>query len=342
MAPSLVHGDLRSIALEPIAQEACQLEAVPAYFTRNVHLLCYGLRVRELLQRPWDLVHCWEEPFNIAAAQIAWWTRRETPFVFWTAQNIPKQYPPPFRYFERYCLERASGWLACGESVVQALQPRGYAARPHRILPLGVDVDHFRPDVTAGRRVREALGWQDRGDPVVGYLGRLVPEKGLDLLMQTLDGLQTGWRAVIVGSGPMRDTLKRWGRRHGDRVRIVDNVCHDDVPAYVNAMDLLAAPSQTTASWREQQGRMLIEAFATGVPVVASNSGEIPFVVDQAGLLVPEGDVAAWQRAISRLLCDPKERAELAQRGLARANDVYAWPVIARGHLEFFEQQLAI
>ena len=115
---------------------------------------------------------------------------------------------------------------------------------------------------------------------------------------------------------------------------------HDEVPEYLNVMDLLCAPSQTTGRWREQFGRMLIEAMACGVPVIASRSGEIPHVVSDTGLLVDEADVARWTEAIDRLLEDADLRRDLAARGLARAHEKYAWPVVARAHLAFFEELL--
>ena len=99
----------------------------------------------------------------------------------------------------------------------------------------------------------------------------------------------TAWRALWVGGGAMEGMLRDWAARHGDRVRIVTGVGHDRVPGYLNAMDLLAAPSQTTPRWKEQFGRMLLEAMAAGVPVVASDSGEIPHVVKDAGRVVPAG-----------------------------------------------------
>ena len=122
---------------------------------------------------------------------------------------------------------------------------------------------------------------------------------------------------------------------------IVTAAQHDDVPAYLNAMDVLCAPSQTTARWREQFGRMLIEAFASGVAVIASTSGEIPYVVAEAGLLIPEDDLSQWQQAIEMLTMEPARRCELARRGRARAESVYGWPVVARQHLDFFERVIA-
>jgi glycosyltransferase involved in cell wall biosynthesis len=102
-------------------------------------------------------------------------------------------------------------------------------------------------------------------------------------------------------------------------------------------MTLLCAPSRTTAAWREQFGRMLIEAMSCGIPVVATNSGEIPHAVEGAGRLVPEQDPAALAEALDALLADGPARAALASAGLARARDRFAWPVVARQHLDFFD-----
>jgi glycosyltransferase involved in cell wall biosynthesis len=106
-------------------------------------------------------------------------------------------------------------------------------------------------------------------------------------------------------------------------------------------MDVLAAPSQTTPRWREQLGRMLLEAMACGVPVVASDSGEVPYVIEDAGVCLPEADVAAWTSNLARLLDDPEARKELAARGLARVRDHFAWPQIARDTLDFYREVAA-
>jgi glycosyltransferase involved in cell wall biosynthesis len=169
----------------------------------------------------------------------------------------------------------------------------------------------------------------------------LVPEKGIEWLTTALDGMTTPWRALIVGSGPLESMILTWAARHGDRVRVVTTAQHDDVPAYLNAMDVLCAPSQTTPRWREQFGRMLIEAFASGVAVIASTSGEIPHVVAEAGLLVAENDLQGWQNAIETLTMERLRRCELARRGRERAESVYGWPVVARQHLDFFERVMA-
>jgi glycosyltransferase involved in cell wall biosynthesis len=335
VAPAYFHGELPTAhALD----ESCTLRVVPAYFTARTHIFLYGRALHDLMRQHWNVVHCWEEPYILAAGQIARWSDRATPFVFWTAQNIAKQYPWPFSAIERYCLERCSGWMACGHTIVETMLMRGYDQKPYRIMPLGVDLQQFSPDSGAGSEIRKRLGWTVKGPPIVGYLGRLVEEKGVRFLTRVLDRLSTPWRALFVGTGPLEDELRSWAHRHGDRVRIATGVWHHEVAAYLNAMDLLCAPSQTRRTWREQFGRMIIEGFGVGLPVVASDSGEIPHVVGDAGLIVSETDDALWVAALGDLLENPQRRRDLGERGIERAHSMYAWPIVAQNHLNFFRE----
>ncbi len=341
VAPRFFHGDLRPIPLEPQPGELCRVAAVDVHLSRIAQLFFYGRGLRTVMRERWDLVHCWEEPYAIAGGQVALFSPAVSKLVFYTFQNIAKSYVPPFSSIERMCAERSAGWLASGETVAQTQLERCWSCRPHRVMPLGVDVELFRPDAESGRATRARLGWNDEGPPVVGFLGRFIEAKGLEVMMRVLDETSSPWRALFVGGGPLEASLKAWASRHGDRVRIAGGVPHDRVPEYLNAMDLLLAPSQTTARWREQFGRMLIEAFACGVPVLASDSGEIPYVVGDAGVIVGERDETGWRRALVDLLESPARRAELAARGRDRARSIYSWPVVARRHLEFFNEMLA-
>jgi glycosyltransferase involved in cell wall biosynthesis len=340
VGPTRFPGDFAWHTLQSEPDEACAVVPVPVHCARRVLVMLYGRRLRALLNQPWDLVHCWEEPYVAAAAQVAAWTPRGTPLVFATFQNIVRSYPPPFSWIERYAMARADGVVAFGHTVIDTLRRRGFARVPARVIPPGVDASHFAPDLDARAAVRRELGWP-ADVPVVGFLGRLVREKGIGLLTGVLDQLTAPWRALFVGSGPLESELQAWIGRHPGQAVLQPAVGHDQVVRYLNAMDLLAAPSQTTGRWREQFGRMLIEAFACGVPVVASDSGEIPYVVGDAGLVVGERDADGWRDALGGLLTDPARRRDLGRRGRRRAADVYAWPVIAAEHVDFFESIVA-
>ncbi len=336
-APATYAGDLGTLSLEPGADGGARVVPLGVRLDRIPHLMHYS-GLPSLLAERWDVIHCWEEPYVAACLQIA---RRASPharFVFATFQNLPKQYPPPFSWIERRVLDRADGWIAFGHTVhdAQARRP-GYGRIPSRIIPPGVDTQAFTPDSTARARIRLDRGW-DESIPVVGFLGRFVPQKGLPLLLRAIAEVTVPWRALFVGGGPDLDAIRAFAAAHPRRVSIATGVAHADVPAHLNAMDVLCAPSQTTPRWREQFGRMLIEAMACGVPVLASRSGEIPCVVGDAGVLLPEDDVAAWTAALTRVLTDAGLRRTLADQGLVRARTEYGWPVVARRHLAFFDE----
>lgn len=338
VAPAFMYGDLRPMRLETDPNEICQMEAVPVYNSQRTHIMSYGWRLKEIMQQGWDLVHCWQEPYIVAGGQLAWWMPKGTPLVYRTAQSHPKRYPPPFNWIEQYAMSRSVGWICSGKTVAENLKSRQGYSLPMRLIPLGVDVKCFYPAPDAKLQTRHSLGWEEQGAPVIGYLGRLTPEKGLDLLMRVLDSLQTPWRALFVGTGSMESSLRNWAKRYPDQVRICTQVKHDQVPQYLNAMDILVAPSQTMSNWREQFGRMLIEAFACGVPVIGSDSGEIPYVIQDAGVVVGEKDEPGWVAAISDLLNSPSRRQELANRGLERSHSFYTWPSVAKQHLQFFTE----
>jgi glycosyltransferase involved in cell wall biosynthesis len=337
-APGYFHGgnDLAPNTLERTPNDAYRLCAVGAHLTTRIHIFSYGHRMRKLLQEKWDVVHAWEEPYILAGWEISRWVQPGTKLVYRTAQSNPKVYPPPFSWFERSSMARAQGWICSGHSVEDNLiNRRGYDL-PHLLSPLGVDMEVFSPKPSQRATVLKRLGWDGGGPPIVGFVGRFVPAKGLGMLMRALDSVRLPWRALFLGAGEMEAEMRAWASRYGDNIRIL-RVPHDDVPAYVNAMDCLCAPSQTTPSWREQFGRMLVEAFACAVPVIGSDSGEIATVMSEAGIVVGESDVAGWTRAIQDLIASPQKRSELGLRGLNLAQSQYAWPVIARQYLSFFD-----
>ena len=340
VGPARFRGDFGWHTLEPAPGELCKVVPVPIRLGHRVHVMLYGRELSSLLAEPWDLVHCWEEPYVAAAAQIARRASPKVPLVVATFQNFAKRYPPPFNWIERYSINRADGVIAFGRTTADVIAARGFDDGPMAVIPPGVDLKEFRPDQARRAATLVRLEWP-ASTPVVGFLGRLVPEKGIQLLTTVLDRIKTPWLALIVGSGPLEEQVSQWARPYGSRVRLITTASHDDVPAYLNAMDVLCAPSQTTPRWREQFGRVLIEAFASGVAVIASRSGEIPYVVADAGLLVPEDDLSLWQQAIEKLTTDWARRCELARRGRERAESVYGWPVVARQHIDFFERVIA-
>ena len=342
VAPHHFHGrnDIRPLNIDADEEDSFQLKTVRANFTKRIHFFYYSTPLKSILQSGFDLVHAWEEPYVTVGMQIAFFTPRGTPLVFRTAQSLSKSYPLPFRWIERYCVRRMAGWIFSGGLVEENLLKRpGYAERPRLQAPLGFDTGAMFVDRSAGEAVLRKLGWDD-SIPIIGYLGRFVTDKGLRVLMQALDGIREPWRALLVGNGPMLAELQGWANQHPGQVALCTDVRHENVAPYINAMDMMVAPSLTCPHWREQFGRMLVEAFACGVPVIGSDSGEIPFVIRDSGVVVPENDSIALGQAILNLMGDPSIRKEFSDRGLERAHSEYTWAKIATKTLGFFEEIL--
>lgn len=339
-APVRLRGDLRAIELEPLAGEACRLVPIDMRFGPHPHLRMYGAQLRPLFQEHWDVVHCWEEPYVLAAAQVAHRVQPAARFVPATFQNIAKSYPLPVKLIERRVMRRADAWIAFGQTAFDAQRCRPtYDDKPARVLNPGVDLETFQPDPAGRRCIRERLGWRPE-DFVVGFTGRLVEEKGIDTIVHAFVQSTCRWHLLVVGGGVLAEQIESLEHQYPGRVKLVREVNHNEMPIYLRAMDLLCAPSRTRAHWKEQFGRMLIEAMACGVPVIASASGEIPHVLLDAGVLIPEDDLPQWTATIDRLLTDEGGRREMTTRGLARARTEFSWAVVARRHLEFFDEVL--
>ena len=339
-APTSFPGDLRRFATTREVTELPELRTLPVHLASRIHLFFYGSGVRALLKRPWDLIYLWEEPYIVAGGQIAALSPSKTPLIYYTCQNLVKNYPPPFRQIEQFCFRRSSGWLAIGQTTLETQIGRKFIGKPCEVISPGVDTEAFNIDRAARTTVRQSLGW-DTPTPIIGFAGRFVEEKGLLFLMSVLDGVKSPWRALFIGGGPLQPMLEDWHRRHRDKVRILNGIDHADMPAYFNALDFLCLPSRSTPRWREQFGRVIIESFACGVPVIGSASGEIPMVIDDAGVVVNENDQIAWIAAVEALLNNPRQRAQLGDRCRDLALNRHSHAAVASRHLQFFERILS-
>src|SRR5438552_785079 len=152
------------------------------------------------------------------------------------------------------------------------------------------------------------------GQPfTVGFCGRLRERKGELLLVRAMAALGGDAQLEILGWGEAEPRVRALAADLGmvNRVHIRSAIPSTDVPRFMNELDVLAMPSLTLPSWKEQFGRVLMEAMACGVPVVGSNSGEIAHVIGDAGLLFPEGDVPALAGCLRRLRDDAELRRDL-------------------------------
>ena len=306
---------------------------VPIRFDGSFHLFhlpTLGRILRDL--RP-DVVHVDEEPYNLATVlathhALAAGARP----LFFTWQNLLRRYPPPFRWFERYVYDRSRHAIAGNAEAVDVLRAKGYRG-PATVIPqFGVDPDLFSPSARASDDPKRPF--------TIGHVGRLTPEKGTMLLLEAASRLTGDWRLRLVGSGVLGDMIPPRARQLGieDRVSVEPFVPSTEVPGLLRELDVLALPSLTIPSWKEQFGRILQEAMACGVPVVGSDSGEIPHVIGDGGLVAPEGDVDALRSALQRLLDDRTLCEELARRGRARVLEYFTQASIAARTVAVYRQ----
>ena len=299
---------------------------------RHPNLFIYDPRPlwRLLRSTPWDLIDMHEEPFGLAVAEVLFLRRLlapRVPFVVSSAQNIEKRYPPPFRWLERWSLNHAAGAYTCNSEAGQILRNKGLRGK-WVLLPLGVDIGRFQP--------------VDHPPPCdslrVGFVGRLIRHKGVDVLLEAV-ALDDRIRVDVYGAGPEAEGLAALAGRLGivDRVTFHGHIDEENIPAVYPEFDVLAVPSVPLPGWIEQFGRVVVEAQASGVPVVASASGALPDVVGDQGLLVPPSDPSALRASLVRFLEEPGLWEELRASGIAGAAR-YSWENVAITQMELYRQ----
>lgn len=270
-----------------------------------------------------DVVHAEEEPWSVAALEASLLCAcLKVPFVFFTWENVDRRLPVPLRWIRRTVMRRAAAAVAGNAEAKRLLKRQGFVGPIHVLPQLGVDPNRFHPVEQGG--VAEV--------PVVGFVGRLVPQKGVLFLLEAIARLPHPVQTLVVGDGPLKDTVRARAQTLGldGRFELRDDVQHREMPHELHRMSVLVLPSLTTSTWKEQFGHVLIEAMACGVPVIGSDSGAIPEVIGDAGIVVRERDPEALTAALEALLVNTTRRAELAARGRRRVLAHYTDDVVAR------------
>lgn len=303
---------------------------------RHPALFVYDPRpLWHLLGQRWDVLDLHEEPFALATAEVLALRalrRSRTPYCLYSAQNIDKRYPPPFRWLERWALQHAAAVSVCNSEAGEIVTRKGLTGRAV-LVGLGVDPEEFSPGAQRPP--------SPDGSVRVGYVGRLAPHKGIDVLLEAVAS-DPRLRLVVAGAGPQEARLReRSGRPDlAGRVDLIGAVATADLPDLYRGLDVLGVPSLTTPGWVEQFGRVAVEAMACGTPVVASDSGALPDVVQGAGLLVPPGDVTALAEALGRAGTDPRLSATMRREGIARARE-FGWDRIGGTYVELYQGMVA-
>ena len=323
-------------SLERHHLDGYQLIVSPMRFNGRFHLHYYPDFGGWLRRLEPDIVHFDEEPYNLATYLGLRASKAQGAHtLFFTWQNLHRTYPWPFSAMEHACFGLADYALAGNADARQVLRQKGYTGPVDVIPQFGVDLDHFARAGQVERRPQDVLR--------VGYAGRLVPEKGVNLFLDALAGLTYPWRAIIVGRGPLEGDLRSQADKLNiaDRIEFRGQIPSDQMPAFFHEIDVFVLPSISRPNWVEQFGRVLIEAMASEVVVVGSDSGEIPHVIGEAGLVFPEGDSAALRNCLTTLARDVERRHRLALAGRERVLARYTQKSIAERTLRVYQSLMA-
>ncbi len=348
-------GGIQNKIIETQFYQEGSFKVVPLsnYSQNNQGLLTFGTDLIGLLQkfRP-QIIQVEQGSKSLACAQLILLNKLlklQAKNILFTWWNLPYQLNWPVSVLENYNLQHTDGIIAGNLDGAKILQQRGYQGAIKVMPQLGVDETLFRrsgKDADLSRR----FGIEPT-DFVVGFVGRFVEEKGLLTLASALAGLKkSSWKWLLVGQGKLRTHLAEkcieWGIN--DRIIWVESVSHEEIPPYINLMNCLVLPSQTSykfktltaVGWKEQFGHVLIEAMACQIPVIGSDCGEIPHVIGDAGLVFPEGNAGVLRECLQQLMERQELAADLGDRGYHRAMSNYTNKALAEQLLEFYKELL--
>lgn len=305
----------------------------PVFRNGSVPLHGYRVRAARVLKeyRP-EILYCHNEPYAVSTIQWARAARHASviSFGYFSCQNLVKRYPLPFRIGERFVYRRSKFAFPITEAVDQVHRTKGYA-NASTILPLGFDADqYFRGQhLEVGGSDEGSLTRSTNETVSFAFIGRVVEEKGLVTLAAALGKIRDlDWSLTMVGSGPYQETVRAAFARHevADRVHWRGFIPHAEVAKFYGEIDCLLLPSESRPNWTEQFGRVLVEAMACGVPVIGSDSGEIPNIIRQTGggLVFQEANASDLAGKMVQMIADIDDRRSMAESGHRYVHRHYA------------------
>jgi glycosyltransferase involved in cell wall biosynthesis len=340
----------RLVETRPWQDGSFRVVPVSNFSQNNQGLLTFGLDLIPLLRdfQP-DIIQVEQGSKAFTYAEFITLNRLlglQAKNVFFTWWNLPYEVKFPVSWLEGYNLSNTDGLVVGNQDGADVLRQRGYNG-PTVVMPqLGIDETLFQPKPQPDLAAKLGLTTDDF---VVGFVGRFVPEKGLMTLCKALAGLtHLPWKWLLLGRGPLREQLATEAASAGisDRLIWIESVPHDEVPNYINLMNVLVLPSETSwefktltaVGWKEQFGHVLIEAMGCGVPVIGSDSGEIPHVIGDAGLVFPEANVEELRDRLEQVIRNPTLAETLSKQGYDRAMQHYTNHALATQLLDFYNK----
>jgi phosphatidyl-myo-inositol dimannoside synthase len=298
---------------------------------------------RQLRRRRCDLVHAhWIVPNGVAAAAaLPGGGRAPALAIGLHGSDVFLAERRGVRRLARWALARAGLLTGSSPELVGRMCALGFPAARARVIPYGVDTARFAPDRGRRRLWRDRLGIGD-GAPLLLGVGRMAAKKGFSVLAAALPpllGALPDLHVVLAGDGDLLPELAAATAPWRARVHLPGAVLRDTLPDLFRAADLFVLPAVHDEGGNvDGLPNVILEAMASGLPVVASGISGIPRAVEDGatGLLVPERDVPALGAALLRLLADRQEAQSMGERGRRRAESELTWEAVAARHREAY------
>ena len=331
IAPDFWKDQLRSIRLERTCAD--RFNVLPAKICFNGKISGYFLlnRLFKILknEKP-DIIHIEEEPWSFVACQIILYKkllRLKSKIIVFTWENILRKYRQISNIIESFVLKNTDFFIAGSKEAKSVLIAKGVLSNKIAVIPqIGVDITD-----TSKEKNISALNTCLADCFTVGFIGRLVEEKGIMILLKALLKLKNKWKLLIIGDGPVKQEISIFANKNliEDKVIFTGTVPHEKINEYFPYIDILVIPSITTETWKEQFGHVIIEAFSNSVPVIGSSSGSIPEVIGDAGLIFNEGDEKELSDKIKFLIDNTELRKKFTELGKKRVLGNFTNEIIA-------------
>jgi len=234
-------------------------------------------------------------------------------------------------------------FLAVTERAALALKLEGAAVEKISVLPMGVDLERFRPRARPDFLL-DKFGLTE-SEVIILFAARLTREKGIYELLYSLKSLLNEnrtdlppFRCLVIGSGPEEISVHSLLENLQLRgiVELVGTVPYNEMHDFYNLADIFVLASRPGPVWQEQFGMVLVESMASGNAIIATRSGSIPEVVGEAGILVNAGDVITLKEALHELLVNSKQRQCLGNLALRRAEARFNAEDVAHGIMQIY------
>lgn len=275
-----------------------------------------------------DIIHVEQEVFSLSALEIAFFARWfKKPMSVFGWENMARELPVPRQWIRQFVFNTTQLIIPGNRDGEKIMRQWNYAGQLEVMPQIGVDTELFP------HRPRELT----KGKPfIVGFMGRLVKQKGVDLIFSAVRKLRekgiNNIQIMICGSGVEAESLQADASEKGiaDLVQWHSGLSHNQVPEAMDMFDVLVLPSRTIPSWKEQFGHVLIEAMSLGIPAIGSDSGEIPNVIDEPALVFPEDDAEALADILEKVSTNPDWYAAISRKCIDRVDSLYSHERIAQ------------